>query len=416
MNGISDGAVAGTPIAHSSGKARMMVFRAFLAQNVAVGSAFGGFGVSVLALQELYGATRGETALALSLSVLMMGLASPFVAMLITRLGLRWTMTIGTLISGCGYAFLSIAPNIQVVMLLYAIPIGVGLAMFGPFPSSVLASNWYRHRPGVALGIANIPLLVAVLPIVGSIIIRDYGLASLYMTLAAMHVVLLPLMLGISNSATNGAEHSAAMSESEDVTPIATHSVLRSPFFWGMALCAGFLNAVAITGISHLAVFAAERGVSSQEAAGLLSILGGAGIIGSIAAGILSNGLGAATTLALIAAGMGISWLALLSTPFFAIMALASLTLGVGGAGIFPVVSMMAGRLFGQQSLSRVIGIYSPVTLPLTFFLPPLAGVLRDQMGSYTSVAGIIIAGCAFVTVVFVMMGRRQPFAQSIAP
>ena len=199
MNGISGGTIAGAPAAPSHAKARLMVLRAFLAQNVAVGSAFGGFGVSVLALQALYGATRGETALVLSLSALMMGLASPFVATLISRIGLRWTMTIGTLVSGSGYALLAIAPNIQIVMLVYAIPIGAGLAMFGPFPASVLASNWYRHSPGVALGIANMPLLVAVLPIMGSIIIRDHGLAWLYLTQAAMHVALMPLMLGKSN-------------------------------------------------------------------------------------------------------------------------------------------------------------------------------------------------------------------------
>ena len=410
MNSISDATIVGALVASSRAKARMMVLRAFLAQNVAVGSAFGGFGVSVLALQEMYGATRGETALVLSLSVLMMGLASPLVATLIARIGLRWTMTIGTLVSGGGYALLAVAPTIQAVMLLYAFPIGVGLAMFGPFPASVLASNWYSHRPGVALGIANMPLLVAVLPIVGSIVIRDYGLVSFYLTLAVMHIALLPLMLGISDPAVKEADQTVAAPEPGDAAPIAIASVLRSPFFWVMALGAGFLNAVGITGVSHLAVFAAEQGASMQEAAGLLSILGGAAIIGSIAAGILSNRLGAATTLALIAVGMGISWLLLLSTPLFPVMALASLTLGAGGAGLFPAVSMVSSRLFGQHSLSRVIGIYSPVTLPLTFFLPPLAGVLRDQAGSYTPVAGIIIVGCAVVTLVFLTMERRRAY------
>ena len=39
------------PEAAGGGRARLMVARAFLAQNVAVGCAFGGFGVSVLPLQ-----------------------------------------------------------------------------------------------------------------------------------------------------------------------------------------------------------------------------------------------------------------------------------------------------------------------------------------------------------------------------
>ncbi|MCK0530854.1 MFS transporter [Sphingobium agri] len=408
MNGTTGEIIAATPAASSpDGRAWMMVFRAFLAQNVAVGSAFGGFGVSVLSLQELHGASRGETALALSLSVLGMGLVSPFVAALIARLGLRWTMTIGALISGCGYGLLAIAPNMQVVLLLYAVPIGAGLSMFGPFPASVLASNWFRHNPGLALGIANMPLFVALMPMAGLIIIRDQGLPAFYLTLAALHLALLPLMIGVSDAATHGVEHTEGSPRSDSGVMRSIRSVLSSPSFWVMSLFAGYLNAVGITGVSHLAAFAAERGVGAEEAAGLLSILGGAAIIGSIAVGILSNRLGAPATLALIGAGMAISWFVLLSTLSFPIMALAALTLGAGGAGIFPAVSMLSGRLFGQQSLPRIIGLYSPVTLPLTFFLPPLAGVLRDEMRSYTPVAVIIIGGCAIVTMVFLAMARR---------
>ena len=410
MNRSISGIITRAFGANSDRKARMMVFRAFLAQNVAVGSAFGGFGVSVLALQQLHGASRGETALALSLSVLVMGLVSPFVAALIARLGLRWTMTIGTLISGCGYGLLAIAPNMQVVLLLYALPIGAGLSMFGPFPASVLASNWFRQNPGLALGITNMPLFVALAPLLGLVVIRDHGLPAFYLTLAALHLALLPLILGVSDAAANDAELSAGTPEANAITPITVASLLLSPAFWVMTVSAGYLNAVGITGVSHLAAFAAERGLRAGEAAGLLSILGGAAIIGSVAAGIFANRLGAATTLALIAAAMAASWLVLLSTVSFAVMALAALTLGAAGAGIFPALSMVSARLFGHHSLSRVLGLYSPVALPLTFFMPPLAGVLRDTAGSYTPIALIIIGGCLAVTLTFLGMARGRAY------
>jgi len=56
MNGMTGAVMADAGGSGQDGRARMMVFRAFLAQNVAVGCAFGGFGVSVLPLQQLYGA------------------------------------------------------------------------------------------------------------------------------------------------------------------------------------------------------------------------------------------------------------------------------------------------------------------------------------------------------------------------
>lgn len=412
MNGVAGAAVAGGVADGHVGQARMMVFRAFLAQNVAVGCAFGGFGISVLPLQQLYGASSGTTTLALALCVLVLGLVGPLIATLIGRIGLRWTMTIGTLISGAGYALLAFAPSMPVVLLLYALPIGVGLAMFGPFPASVLASNWYRHNPGPALGVANMPLFVALLPMIGMVVIRDHGLSAFYLTLAALHVALLPVMLGVSDAPSDAGRQQDNPHDHGGSVMLSARALLRSPAFWVMSLGAGYLNAVGITGVSHLAAFVAERGVAASEAAGMLSIMGGAAVIGSLAIGFLCGRLGAPLSLALIAAGLAVSWFSLLGTTSFPLMALASLMLGAGGAGVFPAVNMLSGRLFGQASLPSVIGLFGLVTLPLTFLLPPLAGVLRDAVGGYAPVVAIIIGGCAVMTLVFFAMarfGRQTP-------
>jgi MFS family permease len=406
MNGMTGAAVAGSETGGRAGHGRMMVARAFLAQNVAVGCAFGGFGVSVLPLQQLYGASTGTTTLSLALCVLVLGLVSPLIGALIGRIGLRWTMTIGTVISGAGYALLAIAPSMPVVLLLYALPIGVGLAMFGPFPASVLASNWYRRNPGTALGIANTPLFVALLPMVGLIVIRDHGLAAFYLTLAALHVALLPVMLGVSDAPAEAGQQSAHGHGHGGGAMMSARALLRRPAFWVISLGAGYLSAVGITAVSHLVAFVAERGVAASEAAGLLSIMGGAAVIGSLVIGFLCGRLGAPFSLGLIAAGLALSWMALLSTTSFPLMALASLMLGAGGAGVFPAVNMLSARLFGQDSLPRVIGLFGVVTLPLTFFLPPLAGVLRDIIGGYGPVAMILICGCVIIALLFFGMAR----------
>ena len=386
------------------GKARAMVGRAFLAQNVAVGSTFGGFGVSVLPLQQKYGASAGATGLVLSLCVLVMGLSSPLVGTLIGRIGLRWTMTIGTVLSGLGYFALAFAPSMTAVQILYAIPIGIGMAMFGSFASSILASNWYAHNPGLALGIANTPLFVALLPLIGMVIIRDQSLAAFYLALAGLHVLLLPVLMGVSDGPADKAhmpdEHGHVAH-----TMLPSRSVMRSPKFWTMSLGAGFLSAVGIAGVSHLAPFAAERGILPEQSAALLSIMGGASVAGSLVVGILCTRLGAVRTLAVVALALATSWAVLLLTTAFSIMALATLLLGACGAGVFPAVNILSGKLFGQGSLPRVIGIYGIVALPITFCLPPLAGLLHDVTGSYFIVVAVLIGGCAAVAALFAATG-----------
>ncbi len=396
------------------GKARAMVARAFLAQNVSVGSAFGAFGVSVLPLQQKYGAGAGATGLALALCVLVMGLVSPFVGNLIGRIGLRWTMLAGALISALGYVLLAFAPSMTVVLALYALPVGVGLAMFGPFPASVLASNWNAHNPGLALGIANTPLLVALLPMVSMVVIRDYSLTTLYLLLAGLHIVLLPVLLGVSDGPAD-ATHRPDSHGHVAHGMVPSRAILRSARFWTMCLGGGFLAAVGVVGISHLGPFAAERGIAPAQSAALLSIMGGASVAGSLVVGALCSRLGAVRTLALVAAVLGASWAALLGTTAFPLMAAAALLVGACGAGVFPAVNILSGKLFGQDSLPRVVGIYAIASLPLTFCLPPLAGLIHDAAGNYVPVVLILVAGCLGIAAIFGLAGRAAEAPVQVA-
>lgn len=403
---MSASAIAG------QGRARWMVFRAFLTQNVAVGCAFGGYGVTVLPLQEQFGASRGTATLGLALCVLVMGLAGPLIGTMIARIGLRWTMMAGAILSGTGYALLAAAPGMTAVLLLYALPIGFGMAMLGSFPSSVLASNWFPHNPGPALGVTNMPLFVAILPMVGLLLISDHGLPAFYLTLAAIHVLLLPVIHGVSDGPVlRGDPKPDAHGHITHEIPSA-RAVLARPAFWAMCLGAGYLNAAGITGVSHLVAFAMERGVPGGAAALLLSIMGGASILGSLLSGVLCGRIGPALTLTLIACGICVSWVILLSTIAYPAMIPAALLVGMSGAAVFPAVNMLSSRLFGQHSLPRVIGLFGLATLPLTFCLPPLAGVLHDAAGGYGPVVWVIIAGSGAAAFLFLMM-RREALSSS---
>ena len=72
-----------------------MLARSFFAQNVAIGCLFGGFAVSVLALEARFQLSRAWAEMFLALGLLTMSLLAPVVGGMIIRLGLRMTMTIG---------------------------------------------------------------------------------------------------------------------------------------------------------------------------------------------------------------------------------------------------------------------------------------------------------------------------------
>ncbi len=394
-----------------------MAVRGFLSQNIAIGCAFGGFGVAVGDIKARYGVSSGMASMGLALAVLTMGLASPMVARLIGRYGLRRTMLTGVLLSGLGYVALAFAPNIYVVLAAFGLLIGVGIAMCGPFPSSVLASNWFQPNAGPALGFVNMPVMVAVVPMMGVVLIKGYGLPTFFLVLAALHALLVPFVLGVSDGPGGRPSRDAAHGHAADhAAPTGAGAILSRPIFWAIVLGAGGLSAAGIVGVSHLVAFAVERGVPDAQAALLLSVMGGAAALGSLLVGVLCSRLGAANTLALMGAALAGSWLVLLSTTIYPLMFAATLVIGMCGAGVFPAVNVVGAQIFGVGLLARVLGLFTFYTLPLTFALPPAAGVLRDVSVNYDPVIAVLIGGCGAIAVLFLAVARVLAARPAVSP
>jgi len=401
-----------SPAAPQAGRGRAMAIRGFLCQNIAIGCAFGGFGVTVLPLQDKFEVGRGVATLGLALAVLTMSLFGPVVATLIGRFGLRATMLSGILLSALGYVALAFAPGIAIILAAYALPIGIGLAMFGNFPSSILAAGWFRHNPGPALGFVNTPLLVALLPIASVSLIRDHGLVTFYLAMAAAHLLLLPFAWGIAEAPVpeepSDEGPGPGIAHHPGPADVSTREILRRPMFWVIAVGSGLLNAVGIFGVTHLVAFGIERAVPPEQAALLASIMGGASVAGSLAIGFICAKVGAARALALIALVMTTGWMVLFGTHVVVLMGLVTLLVGAGGAGVYTAVNVLVGSAFGPRALPRTIALLGLCTLPLTFVLPPLAGTLHDAAGSYDPVVLAIVGCCMAVTALFLLSARAS--------
>ena len=382
-----------------------MAVRGFLCQNVSVGCAFGGFGVAVGEIKAKYAVSMGLASMGLALAVLTMGLVSPRVARMIGHFGLRRTMLTGLMLSGLGYVALAFAPNIYVVLAAFGLLIGIGIAMFGPFPASVLASNWFQPNAGGALGFVNMPVMVALVPLLGVALIKTQGLPTFFLALAGIHVLLVPVVLGVIDAPPGTAAGGDAQGHGAN-SATSARAILTRPVFWAVVVGAGCLSAAGIVGISHIVAFATERGLPDADAALLLSIMGAASIIGSLLAGIIANRIGSANTLALIGALIAGGWAVLYATSFYPLLLMATLVLGACGAGVFPAVNMLGAQIFGVSALARVIGLFTLCTLPMNFLLPPAAGVLRDHSVNYNPVIVAIIAMAAAIMALFLIVAR----------
>jgi len=383
---------------------RGMAVRGWLCQNVSLGAAFGAFGITILPLQKEFGISRGEVTLGLSLAVLAMSLCGPLAAALIGRAGIRRTMLLGISLSGAGYLLIAFAPDFWLALAAYGLLIGPGLAMSGPLPVSVLANNWFQPRPGRAVGFVNMPLLVALLPILGQLVIEQGGLRALYLALTGLHLAAIPLIWGVADRPAGQSEAPAPIHFVS--AAVTARSLLRQPAFWAMVIGAGLLNAIGITGVSHIVPLAREIGASPVDASLIAGLSGGASMVGALLAGVICDRLGAARTLSLIAAAFAVSWLVLGESAWSVLIGLPVLVIGLCAASVFPSVNLLASDLWGSRALPHVLGLFGLLTLPLTFALPPLAGALHDAGGGYRPVALAIAASASAVWLIFHMLAR----------
>lgn len=388
-----------------SSQARMMLVRGFFAQNVAIGCAFGGFAVSVLALEERFQASRAMAEMALAIIVLAMSLLSPVAGGMIVRLGLRKTMTFGVVMSGAGYAALAFSPSMLATLGISALLIGPGAACFGSIPSSILASRWFPEAQGRALGIVNVPLFVALVPLLGIALIERLGLSAFYLCLAGMHLLLLPLVVGIREPPSPSATAEKPLENPSPARRPLRH-ILAHPIFWLIVLGDGVLNGANITNSAHIVPVAVEGGISHGAAAILLSVGGGASILGSLSSGFLSDRMGPARTLALVGVGLTISWVILASTPWYPGLMLAMILCGGCGAAVFPPTNILLTRVFGLRALPQALGLIGPFALPFTFAMSPAVGAIHDRVGSYSPIFIALAMLCALVAVEFFLIAR----------
>lgn len=383
-----------------------MVLRAMLAQNVGTGCAFGGLGVSVLALRERFDASLGTSASTLALVVLTMTALGPFLSDLIARWGLRRLMTTGVFISMLGYVALAFAPSMTFALIACSLLIGPGAALFATVPPAVLAGSWYPHARGRVTGIVYLPLLVTVLPLIGVLVIQRYGLSGFFLSLAGLHLLLLPLMMGVMEPPQEILEEQYAVDE--PVAGISRKIILGTAIFWLIVLGDGLLMGTSIAGSVHILPILKEYGFSDGTGAVLLSIYGGGSILGSLFAGYASDNIGSAKTLGFAALCAVFAWMLIAVTNWLPVLTVSAFLIGIYGASVFPPVSALIVETFGIEALSSALGLMGIMAIPFTTAMSPAAGWLRDVYGSYQFVYMGFVMSCLLAAVIFFRITRRQ--------
>ncbi len=385
--------------------------------------------------------SRASTAIAMSIYLVLSGVAAPFAGGLIDRFGPRRVMPVGALVAGGALLWLSRSTALWHFYVAFGVVAAIGSAMLHIVPVTTIVSNWFVRHRGTAIGIVTAAPgagQLILLPVTQSLINR-IGWRATYLVLGAA-ILIIPTVLILLFLYSRPSERGLSI---EDETRTRKHKMtgsvmiedgqkakrrtdlvildkgwaetewtivkaIRTFRFWALTLVMGMFAAGFFLISVHLVAYLTDKGYSSIVAASVVGLQGFINIVGTLLGGFLGDRLGREKTLTLsIAIFIGsivllnVGGLIISSAIIYAFAVL----YGVGYGMAFPVLMASAADLFQGRHFGSVLGV-----IVLGGYL---GGALGAWMGGYFfdltqayRVNFMVAALVMFVSAVFIWKAR----------
>ena len=405
--------------------AKWMGLIAGISHNMIIGCLMGSFSVMLASVETRMGVTRAESSSVGGLVIFGSALIGAMVGPVMARYSLRPLFFFGASLMVAGFLLLAFTTSYPVYLGTYLLLFGPSMAIAGSVGPATLVTRWFSRNRGLALGLVHLSLVVAVMPLVCTWILANYGAQATYLTLAVLvGVCLLPATLAIRDyppGATSGHRAQQDLAPREVGVPLAeavedfiagadpqaeadkqsgptaansltVPQILRTPAFWAIATIAGLIITSIMMLTFNMIQIAGSLGITGYDAALLQSIMAFSGMAGSILFGWVADRIGGARGIALLAFNSAVLLMLLQLDMPFAARAVVIGLLGLHGAGMVPNVSRALAHSLGQNSFSRAFGLQAALSVPFTIVGIAAMGMSFDRTQSYDSaLTGIAI-------------------------
>jgi len=355
-----------------------------------VATSFPIFYVPVL---EGFNWSRGSTAIALSIHLILSGIAAPFAGGLIDRYGPRLIMPIGAIMTGAALILLSRSMALWQVYTTFGVLGAIGCSAIHITPLTAVASNWFTRNRGMAIS-----LVVAgpgagqlfILPLLQNLIQRTgwrntylvFGLAVLIIPTVLVRLFLYrrPSDKGVSLEEETRPQRSALSIDGSEETKVnggtttefvvvdkhwaetewTIAKAVRTQRFWMLMLVLALVaSGFFLIGI-HLIAYLEDKGYSPRTAAYVMGFQGFINIFGTLLGGMLGDRIGREKTLSLgVLFYIGCIVFLNLSGVVVSLYLLVAFVLfyGVGYGMAFPALMASVADLFEGKHFGSILGV-----------------------------------------------------------
>ena len=394
---------------------RWLIVGALFVVSYGISTPLAAYGVFLPVLAEHFGWSRGAISAALSVNLLVGGVAGFGVGALADRRGPRLLLVLTVVLAGTAFALVSVVTALWQLYLLIGILGGIGMSSFYLL-STATVTHWFDERRGLALALVLVGFNLGYIsggPL-AAWLITNMGWRAAYCVLGG-GCGLLSFCAAVTVRLPRPSERRDLLRAAPG--PVGAGVTLRQsladPRQWGLNLSWLLLGGLAIMISVHAVPFARDQGVSLADASLALTAYGIGSVAGRLTAGFISDRVGTRLTINVAYVFEIVALLALLWFPSRAAL-LASLVLfGAGFAASDTMVAKVIPEVFGVRAIGAIMGILTLGWRLGAAIGPAAAGFLYDLTGSYTVPFGAAPVAVALSWLLFTLSTSRPDRARS---
>jgi predicted MFS family arabinose efflux permease len=398
-------------------RTRGVIAAAFIAQGVAIGSTLAVFSLFVRPVSETFGASTLEVSIGISLMTLSLAACGVPIGIWLDRGTPKIVMFTGCTIMTSAIALASLSQSLGALAACCVLA-GIGIPMLGPLTTAAIVGKVVSAQRGRALGIANlgIPVFGIGFALTAGFAIEAWGWRATLQLFAGIIFLIGCPTVAFGIPADLNSSSNIDVNETSAADQWTPKRLLASREFRLIALILGIGMGTTTGWVAHVAPYLNDLGASIRYSGGILGMMQGAMMIGTLVLGNMADRRSPVHILLGVFLVHVVCFGVLFSEFGLAAASAALLVSGVATGGLLPVLGHLLAEEFGAANLGRSMGLANLAILPFGFGLPMLAGWLRDVTGSYSATTllclALVLTGVFAVAALTLILGNAGTAAE----
>jgi MFS family permease len=366
---------------------------ALFAVTYGISTPLAAYGVFLPVLAETFGWSRGAISAALSLNLLVGGVAGFAIGALADRHGPRVMLVLTVVLAGAAFALVGAVSALWQLYLFVGVLGGIGMSSFYLLGAATV-THWFATERGLALALVLVGFHLGYVtggPL-AAWLIDAHGWRAAYAILGGgcgLVTMLAALTIRLPRGAEAGARHGRAPGASAGARDATLRDALLDPRQWCLNASWLLMGGLALMINVHIVPFARDAGIGLTGASLALTAYGVGAAGGRLLGGAVSDRFGPLVTQRAAYLVAALALLSLRWAPSHAMLLAALVAFGAGFAATDTMVVKIVPDLFGVRAIGAIMGVLTLGWRCGAALGPAAAGFVYDLTESYDLPFGV---------------------------